>query len=78
MDGEDRSDRKQPSTAEWARSTAKNPDDFEAGGVPMTEHQRSHLKVLSEEAGEPFDESLTQDEAERRIDELQRRSGNKP
>jgi len=54
-----------------------NPND--AGrGLPMTEHQRERLKVLSEEAAVPVEENLTFDEAERKIDELQVRAGLKP
>ena len=54
-----------------------NPND--AGrGLPMTEHQRERLKVLSEEAAVPVEDNLTYDEAERKIDELQVRAGLKP
>ena len=41
----------------------------------MTGAQRSYLKTLSEEAKQPFDDSLTKAEASRRIDELQRLTG---
>lgn len=68
--------------ADWAASTAKSPDDFaeqdEPRDEPMTEEQAEHLKVLSKEANVPFPDRLTRGEAERRIDELQRKSGNKP
>ncbi len=54
-----------------------NPND--AGrGLPMTDHQRERLRVLSEEAAVPLEEDLTYDEAERRIDDLQVRAGHKP
>ncbi|MBP2294766.1 DUF3072 domain-containing protein [Azospirillum rugosum] len=54
-----------------------NPND--AGrGLPMTEHQREHLKVLSDEAAVPLEDNLTYDEAERKIEELQVRAGRKP
>ena len=45
---------------------------------PMTDDQAGHLRILCEEAGEPFDPSLTRDAAERQIDRLQRRAGFKP
>ena len=41
----------------------------------MTGAQRSYLKTLSDEAKEPFDESLTKAEASKRIDELQQKTG---
>ena len=40
---------------------------------PMTGPQRTHLQTLCAEAGEPFDDSLTSAEADRRIAELERR-----
>lgn len=42
---------------------------------PMTEAQREYLKLLTEEAGEPFDESLDEPAAERRIEELRVQTG---
>lgn len=53
----------------------KNPDDWVTGEEPMTGAQKSYLKTLSEEAKEPFDESLNKAEASRRIDELQEVTG---
>jgi Protein of unknown function (DUF3072) len=53
----------------------KNPDDWVTGDEPMTGAQRSYLKTLSEEAKEPFDESLSKAQASQRIDELQMRTG---
>jgi hypothetical protein len=44
----------------------------------MTEDQAEHLRILSEEAGEQFNPSLTRDAAERQIRRLQRRAGYKP
>ncbi len=41
----------------------------------MTGAQASYLKTLSEEAGIPFDESLTKAEASMKIDELQKATG---
>ena len=35
----------------------------------------SYLKTLSQEANEPFDDSLTKAEASKRIDELQKATG---
>jgi hypothetical protein len=37
--------------------------------------QRSYLKTPSQEAGEEFDENLTQAEASKRIKELQAKTG---
>jgi Protein of unknown function (DUF3072) len=45
------------------------------GEEPMTGAQRSYLKTLSEEAGEPFDEHLTKAQASKRIEELQQKTG---
>ncbi len=53
----------------------KDPDDWVTGDEPMTGAQKSYLKTLSEEAKEPFDDTLTKAEASRRIDELQARTG---
>ncbi len=65
-----------PSAAQDAPSnTVKNPDDWTTGEETMTGAQASYLKTLSEEAGEPFDESLTKAEASRRIDALQTATG---
>ena len=41
----------------------------------MTGAQASYLKTLSDEANEPFDESLTKADASKRIDELQGKTG---
>jgi hypothetical protein len=38
---------------------------------PMTDAQRSYLRSLSAEAKVPFDETLTRQQASKRIDELQ-------
>ena len=47
---------------------------------PMTENQAERLRVLSQEAGVPFDENhfMTALDAERRIEELQGRAGYNP
>ncbi|MBX7112469.1 MAG: DUF3072 domain-containing protein [Dehalococcoidia bacterium] len=44
-------------------------------GRPMTEAQREYLKLLSEQAEEPFDDSLDEDAATRRIEELREVTG---
>lgn len=52
----------------------QDPDEWTTGGELMTGAQTSYLETLSEEAGDPFDPSLTKAEASRRIDELQARA----
>ena len=59
----------QPSNVE------KDPHDWTTGDETMTGAQASYLKTLSEEAGEPFDDTLTKAEASLRIDELQSKTG---
>ena len=44
----------------------------------MTAAQRSYLRTLSQEAGAPFDETLTKAQAAQRIDALQRQTGRGP
>jgi hypothetical protein len=56
----------------------KDPDNWVTGEEPMTGAQRSYLKTLSEEAKQPFDDSLTKAAASRRIDELQAQTGRHP
>lgn len=56
-------------------NTVKDPDEWTTGDEPMTGAQRSYLKTLSDEAGEPMDENLTKAEASKRIDELQQKTG---
>ena len=56
----------------------KDPENWVTGEEPMTGAQRSYLKTLSEEAKQPFDDSLTKAEASRRIDELQGVTGRHP
>jgi hypothetical protein len=53
----------------------KDPDDWKTADEPMTGAQASYLKTLSDQAGEPFDESLTKAEASKRIDQLQEVTG---
>ena len=59
---------------------AGTPDDLcvRDADQPMSDDQAEHLRILCEEAGEPFDPSLTRDAAERHIGRLQRRAGFKP
>ncbi|MBW3601949.1 MAG: DUF3072 domain-containing protein [Actinobacteria bacterium] len=66
------SDAKQPSPGS---NTEKDPADWVTGEEAMTGAQASYLRTLSQEAGVPFDGSLTKAEASRRIDELQERTG---
>ena len=56
-------------------NTIKDPNEWTTGDEPMTGAQRSYLKTLSDEAKEPFDETLTKAEASKRIDELQEKTG---
>jgi len=60
---------------EQMSNTVKDPDEWTTGAEPMTGAQKSYLKTLSDEAGEPFDENLTKAEASKRIDELQQKTG---
>lgn len=53
----------------------KDPEDWVTKDEPMTAAQKSYLKTLSEEAGEPFDDSLTKAQAAERIDALQEKTG---
>ena len=53
----------------------KDPDDWTTGDEPMTGAQASYLKTLSEEAGEPFDDTLTKADASRQIDEMKAKLG---
>ncbi len=56
-------------------NTIKDPDDWSTGDEPMTGAQRSYLKTLSDEAGEPLDENLTKAQASKKINELQQKTG---
>ncbi|HLV68657.1 MAG TPA: DUF3072 domain-containing protein [Polyangiaceae bacterium] len=56
----------------------KDAESRKLGGEPMTSAQAASLRALSEQAGEPFDASLSQAEASRRIDALQARLARKP
>ncbi|HUR10471.1 MAG TPA: DUF3072 domain-containing protein, partial [Flavitalea sp.] len=61
----------QPNATNIAQSqpgsnTIKDPDQWTTGDERMTGAQRSYLKTLSDEAGEPFNEELTKAEASKR------------
>lgn len=56
-------------------NTEKDPDEWVTKDEPMTGAQASYLQTLSQEANEPFDDSLTKAEASKRIDELQEKTG---
>ena len=56
-------------------NTIKDPEEWTTGDEPMTGAQQSYLKTLSDEAGVPFDETLTKADASKRIDELQAKTG---
>lgn len=62
-------------TAPKGSNPVKDPDEWTTGNEPMTGAQQSYLKTLSDEAGEPFDDSLSKSEASKRIDELQHKTG---
>lgn len=53
----------------------KPPEEWTTGDETMTGAQASYLKTLCEEAGEPFDPTLTKAQASRRIDQLQASTG---
>ncbi|MET0507369.1 MAG: DUF3072 domain-containing protein [Burkholderiaceae bacterium] len=53
----------------------KDPSNWVTGDEPMTGAQKSYLKTLSEEAGEPFNGSLTKAQASERIEQLQAVTG---
>ncbi|HZH28078.1 MAG TPA: DUF3072 domain-containing protein [Azospirillaceae bacterium] len=68
----------------WSAETSRNPDDFPeedgtaARSEAMTDAQRAQLQVLTMDAGEEFPGNLTRSEADRKIDELLRKAGQKP
>ena len=53
----------------------KDPEDWVTSGEPMTGAQMSYLKTLSDEAGVPFDETITKGAASAKIDELKTKLG---
>lgn len=52
-----------------------DPENWVTGDEHMTGARRSYLKRLSEDAKEPFDDTLTKAEASQRIDKLQKLTG---
>jgi hypothetical protein len=57
-------------------NTEKDPDDWVSGDEPMTGAQRSYLKTLCEQAGEPVPEGdLTKAEASKLIDAMREKAG---
>ena len=56
-------------------NTVKDPDQWTTGNEEMTGAQRSYLKTLSDEAGQPLEEDLSKAEASKKIDELQDKTG---
>jgi Protein of unknown function (DUF3072) len=52
----------------------KDPEDWTTGNEPMTGPQKSYLRTLAREAGEPVPEGLSKARASELIDQLQDRS----
>jgi hypothetical protein len=73
--GTNRTNQSERTQADDQSNTIKDPNEWTTGDEPMTGAQRSYLKTLSDEAKEPFDETLTKAEASQRIDELQEKTG---
>ena len=73
--GTNRTNQTQRPQADDQSNTIKDPNEWTTGDEPMTGAQRSYLKTLSDEAKEPFDDTLTKAEASQRIDELQEKTG---
>ncbi|WMS44358.1 DUF3072 domain-containing protein [Acuticoccus sp. MNP-M23] len=61
--------------AEPTSNAEKDPDNWTTGDEAMTGAQASYLKTLSEEAGIPFDETLSKADASKAIDALQAETG---
>ena len=61
--------------ADEPSNTEKDPEEWVTGDERMTGAQASYLRTLSQEANEPFDETLSKADASKRIDELQRKTG---
>lgn len=68
-------DKKTSQTSTEHSNAEKDPADWVTGDEPMTGAQKSYLKTLSEEAKEPFDDTLSKAAASLRIDELQKITG---
>jgi hypothetical protein len=56
-------------------TAAKDPDEWVTGDESMTGPQASYLRTLCQEAGLPFNPSLTKADASKLIDELQQKTG---
>jgi hypothetical protein len=56
-------------------ATLKDPVDLKSAHEAMTGDQANYLKILTHEAGEPFDPDLTKALAARKIAELEARRG---
>ena len=71
------SDPKKDSTSEQAKpsNAVKDPSHWTTGDETMTGAQASYLQTLCEEAGEPFDASLSKAEASKKIDALKHSTG---
>ena len=71
------SDPKKDSTSEQAKpsNAVKDPSNWTTGDETMTGAQASYLQTLCEEAGEPFDDTLTKAEASKKIDALKNSTG---
>ncbi len=67
--------KKNNTPAPTTSNAEKDPAEWTTGDEPMTGAQKSYLKTLSDEAKEPFDDTLTKADASRRIDELQKKTG---
>ena len=58
-----------------SETAAKDPDEWVTGSESMTGPQASYLRTLCQEAGVPFDPSLSKAEASKLIDDLQKKTG---
>ena len=56
-------------------TAAKDPNEWVTGDESMTGPQASYLRTLCQEAGLPFNPSLTKADASKLIDELQQKTG---
>ena len=56
-------------------NAVKDPDTWTTGDEPMTGAQKSYLKTLSDQAGDPFDDALNKADASKHIEELQQKTG---
>jgi len=67
----DRQQPRQPGSGSQPNHAQKDPDEWVRGEESMTAAQASCIRTLSQEAGEPLDDTLSKAEASKRIDELQ-------